>query len=187
MMDGMRFLLRFSLFLTLILVSTSIILRRHYEVFFPRNPGPELDLQARFDDGAYIEQHHPEIALLGVDPDLLAEKTGKSVIHTRQLDFNARLGDSYLPELVRLAQENNIKIIFVRIKVESDPDSPALNDYLQDLSEYLEGKASYYLDFGDDPRLTHDLFQDSVHLNEKGKILFTELLANELIEIFARE
>lgn len=336
----MRFFLKFSLLLAIVIGATSVILPRRYAVTFPRNPGPELDSYARKDGVMYIEENHPQIVLLGdstlmlgVDEDLLEARTGTSVYNMGQLgsasamwylllknnivessykpqyvvvvfrnsiltapdfrvqgnyftrldeyarknepffiqtsyvklmnpleiaaesyfplyvvrsrlresaeaklrylgtglvgcdqtctdnalektfaaedfepqaledalnsadtllytdyhmDFHARLNDSYLPELIRLARENNIKIIFVRIKVEVNSDSPALSGYLRSLSAYFKENNVDYFDFGDDPRLAHDLFQDPVHLNEKGKLLFTQLLADELKMIFAQ-
>jgi hypothetical protein len=104
-----------------------------------------------------------------------------------QMDFDARVKDSYLPEMIRLAHENGIKIIFVRIKMQKFPGMPDMTQYLQSMSAYFEKNHVLYLDFGDEPRLTSDYFQDTAHLNEKGKELFTQLLADSLKKIFVEK
>ncbi len=104
-----------------------------------------------------------------------------------QLDFDARVNDSYLPEMIRLAHENGIKIVFVHIKVEDDPDLPALDTYLNSLYSYLEDNNAYLLDFSHDGRLTHDLFLDSIHLNPKGQVVFTQMVADGLNSLFAEK
>jgi len=338
---NMRFFLKFSLLLSVIIVSTSIILPRLYDLEFPRDAGPVLDTKVRRNYIDILVEQEPEIVLLGdstlvlgVDAELLAQQTGESVysigipgsasalwylllknniaessykpkyllvvfrdtiltapgyrVHgsyfdlvdeyarrneplliqnsfinlmnpleiaaekylplyvarpelrssidaqiryvfpaffgcdrdctdysmgdifsgadlepkalvdavaaaesylytSDQMDFFVRLNRSYLPEMIHIAKENNIQIVFVRIKVESaEPrtaNSPAMINYLVSLTNYLANESVPLLDFGSDPRLTHDLFRDSIHLNEQGKVVFTEMLADELKKI----
>lgn len=82
----MRLFLKFSLILTILLVTTSFILPRTYGQTFPRHPGPALDRQVRTDHLTYINENQPHIVLigdstlvLGMDPQALALQTGKSV------------------------------------------------------------------------------------------------------------
>jgi len=82
----MRFFLKFSLVLALLLLLTSILIHRISGIEFPRDPGPILDKQLRNNHMDYIEANQPQIVLLGdstlvlgVDPNALAEQTGKSV------------------------------------------------------------------------------------------------------------
>ncbi len=338
---NMRFFLKFSLLLSIIMVISSVILPRRYDLTFPRNPGPILDSKVRKNYIDVLVEQEPEIVLigdstlvLGVDADVLAQQTGKSVysigipgsasalwylliknniaessykpkyvlvvfrdtiltapgyrVHgsyfelvdeyarrneplftqnsfvnlmnpfeiaaekylplyvsrtemrnnidaqiryfspalfgcdrnctdysmgdifsgadlepkalvdavaaaesylytSDQMDFFSQIDRSYLPEMIRIAKENNIQIVFVRIKVESaEPrtaNSPAMINYLVSLTNYLANESVPLLDFGSDPRLTHDLFRDSIHLNEQGKVVFTEMLADELKKI----
>ncbi len=333
---------KFILLLSIIMVATSIILPRRYDLKFPRSPGPLLDAKVRRNYIDVLVEQEPEIVLmgdstlvLGIDPDSLAQQTGKSVysigipgsasalwylilknniaesaykpkyvlvvfrdtiltapgyrVHgsyfelvdeyarrneplliqnsfvnlmnpfeiaaekyfplyvartnirngidaqiryfspalfgcdrnctdyamgdifsgadlepqalvnavaaaegylytSDQMDFPAQLSRSYLPEMIRIAKENNIQIVFVRIKVESagsriENSTPMLS-YLDSLANYLETENIPLLDFGSDPRLTHNLFRDSIHLNEQGQIVFTEMIADELKDIF---
>jgi hypothetical protein len=336
----MRFILKFGLFLTIILVITSILLPPSYGLTFPRNPGPVTDQQVRTNHLQYLEEHQPQIVLmgdstlaLGLDPKALSEQTGKSVYniaipgsasalwylilknniaesshkpeyvliifrdsilttpgyrvhgsyfelvdeyarrneplfiqnsfvnlmnpleiaaekylplyvtrtHVRnqidsgiryllppffgcdencvdfslgeifagadlepkalvdavgaaesylytpeRLNFASQVDKSYLPEMIRIAQESSIKLVFVRIKVETADSSkdPTLSGYLEALKTYIHEQGAYLLDYGDDPRLTHDLFRDVVHLNEEGKALFTQMVAEGMQNLF---
>lgn len=337
----MRFILKFGLILTIILVLTSILIPRSYGLTFPRNPGPVTDRQVRTDHLKYLEERRPQIVVmgdstleLGLDTEALARQTGRSVykiaipgsasalwylilknniaeaayppeyvlivfrdsiltapgyrvhgsyfalvdeyarrneplfirnsfvnlmnpleiaaekyfplyvargqIHSRidaslrylppslfgcdencvdyslgeifagadlepkvlvdavgaaesylytpeRLDFDSQVGDSYLPEMIRIAQESGIRLVFVRIKVETAnaASDPHLAEYLDSLRAYIDQRGAYLLDFGDDPRLTDDLFRDVIHLNEEGKARFTEMVAEGLKRIFA--
>lgn len=118
-----------------------------------------------------------------------AVAAAESYLYTSdQMDFSTQLNRSYLPEMIRIAKENNIQIVFVRIKVQTVgtqiANSPAMFNYLASLTDYLANENIPLLDFGSDPRLTHNLFRDSIHLNEQGQIVFTKMIADELKEIF---
>lgn len=339
----MRFILKFWLILTIILVATSILLPPSYGLTFPREPGPVTDKQVRTNHLQYLEENQPQIVLmgdstlaLGLDPEALAQQTGKSVysiaipgsasalwylilknniaestykpeyvlvvfrdsiltapgyrvngsyfelvdeyarrneplfiqnsfvnlmnpleiaadkyfplyvtrtqIRNRidagirylapplfgcdencvdyslgelfqgadlepkalvnavgaaesylytpnQLDFDLQVDKSYLPEMISIAQENDIKLVFVRIKVET-ADSSAdsqLARYLESLRAYLKAQDVSLLDYGEDARLTPELFRDVIHLNEEGKTLFTQMVADGLREIFTEK
>lgn len=337
----MRFILKFSLLLSIIVIITSIILPRKYRLEFPRDPGPVLDKNIRLNYIDILVEQKPEIVLigdstlnLGVDTDLLSKQTGKSIysigvpgsasalwylvlknniaaspykpkffmvlfrdtiltapgyrVHGSyfdlvneyaefrepqfiqlsftnlmnpleiaaeryfplyvsrsnvrnkidsniryfgpqlagcdvdcvdyamgdifkgadlepkalvdavaaaesylytpdQLDFDKQVNRSYLPELIRIAKENDIQIIFTRIKVESaDPkitELPKFKKYITALADYLASENIPLLDFGADSRLSHDLFRDPIHLNDQGQAIFTQLLADELKKI----
>ncbi|HCK65062.1 MAG TPA: hypothetical protein DHW49_02250 [Anaerolineae bacterium] len=116
-------------------------------------------------------------------------RAAESYLYTsEQLDFDTQLNRSYLPEMIRLAKENNISIVFVRIKVKTDTEHQlALGQYIEKLSSYFADNEIYFLDFGDDTRLTSNLFQDAIHLNESGRELFTQLLAEEMNKIISEK
>lgn len=100
----------------------------------------------------------------------------------RQLDFHRQVERSFLPEMIRLAKENDIQVIFVRLKInpaEGD-ESHALQDYIRDLRGYLSQNDIPFLDFQSDTRLIEQLFRDVTHLNEAGRRIFTRLLAEAL-------
>ncbi|MFN8384010.1 MAG: hypothetical protein U0V02_18895 [Anaerolineales bacterium] len=337
----MRFFLKFGLILTLIIAFTSVILPRHYEMEFPRDPGLALDKQLRTNHLTYIEENQPQIVLLGdstlnlgVDSDALAQQTGKSVysigipgsasalwylilknniaeaaykpeyvlvvfrntiltapgyrvhgsyfklvdeyaarnepvfieksfvnlmnplevaaekylplyvfrsdlrngidgniryfappllgcdenctdfalgeiftgadlepkalvdavgaaeslLYTDELmDFDAQVNESYLPDMIRIAHENNIKLVFVRIKVESEFENlPEHENYLNSLRQYLKEQGAFLLDYGSDPRIAPNLLRDPLHLTEEGKSVFTQLVADGLKDLFEK-
>ncbi len=74
-----------------------------------------------------------------------------------QLNFPAQMEKSFLPEIIRITQENHIRLIIVRLKTYSsgmtDIESLALKSYARDLGAYLAKNNVPFLDFGTDPRL----------------------------------
>jgi hypothetical protein len=123
-----------------------------------------------------------------LEPGALVNAVGaaESYLYTPdQLDFEAQVDRSYLPDMISLAKENDIDLVFVRIKVEttSGEDSAKLDAYFEGLRSYLESQDISLLDYGEDPRLTHEYFQDVIHLNEEGKTLFTQMVAEGLNEL----
>jgi lysophospholipase L1-like esterase len=89
--------------------------------------------------------------------------------------------------MVRIANENNIKLVFVRVKVNTHAADPKLDAYISSLSAYLQNNQAFILDYGQDARLTRDLFLDSIHLNPAGQIVFTQMVADGLNELFSKE
>jgi hypothetical protein len=101
------------------------------------------------------------------------------------LNFDNQIDKSFLPPIIRLAQKNNIKLIFVRTKTltyfERAYEPPQLRAYIKSLDEYLSKQDHvYFLDLAHDKRIKTEYFADSVHFNEKGKDAFTKILADEL-------
>jgi hypothetical protein len=100
----------------------------------------------------------------------------------RQLDFERQINISFLPEMIRLTEENNIQLILVRLKtlITDEQDTRAIERYTGDLSRYLAGQDVVFLDFGGDPRLINEYYADALHLTRQGEALFTEMLAERL-------
>lgn len=123
-----------------------------------------------------------------MEPGALVEAVGaaESLLYTpEQLDFESQVDRSLLPDMIEIANANGFRLVFVRIKVESGiGNDPKLKKYIEDLRKYLDEQGAPLLDFGDDPRLTSDLFRDPIHLNEEGRQLFTRLLAAGMMEVF---
>jgi len=104
-----------------------------------------------------------------------------------QLDFPAQVNRSYLPEMIRSTKAHDIQLIVVRIKTRAsgmgDIESQALKNYISNLSAYLRENQVPFLDFGTDPRLKDEYFMDSIHLNEAGQKVFTQILGEALRQI----
>jgi hypothetical protein len=99
------------------------------------------------------------------------------------LNFDDQIGKSFLPEVIRLCKENDIQLILIRMPIlrfEEPGTQPAgLNDYIQNLANYLEANGISFFDF-DQKEFTSEYFSDSLHLNEQGKVVFTQKLVESL-------
>jgi hypothetical protein len=99
------------------------------------------------------------------------------------LDFEEQIDKSLLPEIIQLSRENNIQLIMIRMPVfrfEDEYLSPiGLEKYIEGLSIYLEMNNVPFLDF-DQKDIKVDYFTDAIHLNEQGKVIFTEKLIEAL-------
>jgi len=105
----------------------------------------------------------------------------ESLYSPGSLNFARQLPRSFLPEITRMAQEQNIQLILVHMKTrEFNQRFPALEDYMRDLNAYAQANGIILMDYGADPRLTEDLYADTLHLNANGKRIFTEILSAEL-------
>jgi hypothetical protein len=114
-----------------------------------------------------------------------AQAAADDYLYSRQaLDFKQQIGDSFLPDLINLCKHNNIQLVLVRMRIQrfvtpgSEP--PALRQYGDDLRAYLAANGVLYLDYSDYTALTQNYYVDQVHMNEQGKVLFTDRLASDL-------
>ena len=121
-----------------------------------------------------------------LDDTFLSEAidSADEILYTKNvLDFEEQVGKSFLPEIIRLCQENDIQLVMVRLPilrfVNQETRPSELDDYIQKLSIYLEENDVTFLDF-DQKEIPADYFADPLHLNEKGKVLFTQELVEAL-------
>lgn len=102
------------------------------------------------------------------------------------LNFDEQVGNSFLPEVIRLCKENEIQLVLIRMPIlrfeEPGTEPAGLNDYIQDLARYLEENGVPFFDF-DQKEFTTEYFTDSLHLNEQGKALFTQKLVKSLMTV----
>ncbi|MBI5935099.1 MAG: hypothetical protein HY867_15470 [Chloroflexi bacterium] len=139
----------------------------------------DADCVARADATVYhVENLRPEFvheALAG-DEDFLFTRAA--------MDFDALIEQSFLPEIIRVARENNVQLILVHERTQIFPsveaEPKALRIYKQKLAAYLEQNDIPLVDFSYDPRLPKSYFVDILHMNAEGKALFTQLLAEAL-------
>jgi hypothetical protein len=98
------------------------------------------------------------------------------------LDFNEQIEKSFLPEIIRLCRENGIQLILIRMPTQRfyEPGSQpsGLSSYIQGLSTYLDENNVPFYDFDQKKEMPWEYFSDTLHLNDQGKLLFTQ----ELIE-----
>jgi hypothetical protein len=100
------------------------------------------------------------------------------------LDFKQQIGNSFLPEIIRLCKENGIQLVLVRMPIRRfhDPGTePAgLNSYMQNLENYLKENGVIYVDVDREKDMPITYFEDALHLNETGRIEFTRRLVEAL-------
>jgi hypothetical protein len=121
------------------------------------------------------------------DPDQFnrAINLAENFLYTDEnLDFESQIDRSFLPEIIRLCKENNIKLILVRTKTlrfsQAYPEPSALNEYMDSLSSYAQHHDVPLIDFSHSERLHPSLFTDINHLNSDGKKVFTEMLVEAI-------
>jgi hypothetical protein len=102
----------------------------------------------------------------------------------RAMNFDGTVDESFLPEIIRLARENGIRLILVHERTLLFPaaaaEPKALQEYKHALADYLKAEDVSLIDFSYDPRLPADYFNDVLHMNDVGKAAFTQILADAL-------
>jgi hypothetical protein len=122
-----------------------------------------------------------------------AQRAAEIVIEPYHFDFDAQLGQSFLPEMIRLTRDAGTRLILVRLPnrrtaealVIPDLDQPFppewLPPYMQDLKAYLEAEGVPMLDFEGDPRIPFAWYARGDHLGEEpGQAEFTKMLVEAL-------
>jgi hypothetical protein len=95
------------------------------------------------------------------------------------LDFQVNVGDSLLPEIIRLAERAQIKLAFIRVQRRPaadgpPPQSPELTAYVNALKGYLEARGAYFHDDWGDPDEPLSMYADGDHLTAEGRIRYTQ-------------
>jgi hypothetical protein len=112
------------------------------------------------------------------------------ILYTRaSLNFNAQVGKSFLPAMIQLARDNDITLVFVRMKNLDYPvaesETPALRNYIRALGNYLARQENVrFLDISHEEDIIPAYFEpDGFHFNAEGKIAFSQILAEKLKQI----
>lgn len=123
-----------------------------------------------------------------VDPvalNLVQEDASKTLYAQEELNFETQVETSLLPHMIELAQKNNIKLIFVRMRI-FGPE-PEMSAYRNELDSYLLQQDNVFLlDYWNDPRISESYYVDSLHMNALGKKEFTKILSEELKAIIQK-
>jgi hypothetical protein len=124
-----------------------------------------------------------------LDITFLSEAIGAAddYLYSREaLDFQGQVDVSFLPEIIRLCRENGIQLILVRMPIqrfyEADSAPDGLAAYVADMASYSGEHNVPFLDF-DRKTMPIDYFSDTLHLNEQGRAIFSQQLAESLFEI----
>jgi len=110
---------------------------------------------------------------------------GQTLYAPENMNFEKNINDSFLPAMMHIARSNNIELIFIRMKNMAYPqqemETPELRAYLRDLEAYLATQEGvHYINLAHDERILDSYFIDQVHLSETGRVMFTQILADEL-------
>ena len=104
-------------------------------------------------------------------------------------DFDARLANSLLPSMIKLAKDAGIELVFVRVQRRPTPSGPPpqsaeLVRYIGKLRNYLSGNGIGFYDFTGDPELTLDRYLDGDHISPAWKPASTDLFLRRLAKYF---
>ncbi len=92
--------------------------------------------------------------------------------------FDSSPDASFLPHLLALAKEHQVKLCFVRVKRSEERDEKWLNQYITDLRAYLEVNGALYYDETADAGITPEMFGDGDHIDRKFRPFTTERFYN---------
>ena len=148
---------------------------------------PYLALQCgrRCTDGAMLNVFNfknnaaPNLVQVPLEPgeDLLYSPEG--------LDFDARVGDSFLPDILRLCRENGIQLIMVRAKSARFPSAAreprGLDGYLSKFAAYVTANGARYLDISADTRVSLEDFIDAYHVQPQAQARYTQMFIDALL------
>jgi hypothetical protein len=123
-----------------------------------------------------------------LDPKLLTAIQQESDLQDqllyRNYDFYGSLPGSFLPAIMQIAEEKNIRLIFVRYRarhyVEYPHFEPETEAYFDSMKKYLTENGAFFIDFSADERIQLKDFAEGDHLNGNGNIIFTEMMAEAL-------
>ena len=135
---------------------------------------------------------------LFADDNLIQSQRGGSLPVVDMRDANTNLGlsdvppveESFFPELVQLATENNTKLVFVRTPMApATPPSEQLDlnvppETRRELANFLEDAGHTFIDMGE-LNFSDSLFQNLTHMNEEGSDVLTLALSAALQEFGA--
>ena len=100
-----------------------------------------------------------------------------------RLDFHQQVGQSFLPEIVRLCRENKIQLVLVRMPIrrfeKPGTEPKGLAAYIKVLANYSNENGVPFFDL-DKKELSGEYFSDDVHLNKQGEAIFTQWLTEAL-------
>lgn len=131
--------------------------------------------------------------LENLDPELITQAQQQVDLVSLQInqnsDFYGTLDQTFLPAILKIANDKGIQLIFVRYRARHYVEYPYLDEemetYFIDMKQYLANNGAYFVDFSADERIGLDEFAEGDHYNGDGNIVFTEMLAEVLNRIIS--
>ena len=126
---------------------------------------------------------------MNMDPNFLSDALAAAddyLYSKTALDFDQQVGESFLPDLIQLTKDRGVQLILVQMRIlrfaAPGSEPPALRTYNDKLAEYLAANGVIYLDYSRATQLTREQFADPLHMNDAGKVIFTDMFAEDLLQ-----
>ena len=117
--------------------------------------------------------------------DLLRE-LDKSIDRPENYDFNARVGSSLLPLILKDARHAGILPVFVRVEYRSqaagEPEDDLTLEYMQELQHYIQQNGGLYIDPAKSGGLEPEMYRDEIHLNYKDAAAASAIIAQDIAD-----
>ena len=125
---------------------------------------------------------------LTTDKNTTNDKDKKKTQITKKKDFDDEINTSFLPEIIKFAEEHSIQINLVKIQDTATPlpyykkDNGREKIYINKLSKYCSQINSCNLiDFTGHPLITREMYSYSNHIKTTYKKKYTEIFYNEIL------
>ncbi len=121
----------------------------------------------------------------------IRQLAAESVEDSSKYNFSKECKRSFLPHMIKLARQNNLQLIFVRMKSRRDlvagSEPETLQKYIKELGAYLAKNDAGFVDFTHDERISIEYYGAGDHLNKTtGRQLFTQIVAEAIKPMIIR-
>ena len=100
----------------------------------------------------------------------------------KEYDFDREVSRSFLPLMIRILKEHDIRFAFIRMKRSKEKivADPRLDAYIRSLEAYLNEHDVPFIDFATEERILPEYYGSGDHMNRRGRNLFTKILVERL-------
>ncbi|MFH1614988.1 MAG: hypothetical protein ABIG61_07880 [Planctomycetota bacterium] len=144
----------------------------------------------------------PGLADLAIQKVFADDNMNRNLLTIRQLaaesagdqkpfDFDRQVNRSFLPQIISMCKQNNIRLVLLRMKRRRDAEAEklpqGLAEYGEKLAKYLADNNVDFIDHTCDPRISLEYFGAGDHLTkDRGRELFTGILAQTIKQIITQ-
>jgi hypothetical protein len=131
---------------------------------------------------AFLEQLNTRLGLAHLRPMAAADI---QETEDRDADFDAFVGKSVLPLMLRDARSAGLRLCFVRVQRRPEDgrppyQSPALRGYVAKLGAYIRQQGGAFVDDTGDPAQVLSWYGDGDHLSNEGRLRYTGLFVSRM-------
>ena len=102
-------------------------------------------------------------------------------------NFERHVQESFLPEMIKLGKENDLDLVFVRVRRRpsrasgrAHPNKAALEKYIGVLKNYIHRQGFTLIDLSNEKRISRRMFEGGDHIARKYKSIYTKLFVQIL-------